>query len=276
MIIGYIREMESVIKAAIALRKNPGSTLVYGRDIKDLGRKLSTYHGEPYIMADEDVKNIPFNIKSYLWVQMPACGMSQKGLSVGSYMTYSLRNRKCVPNELVILAATYYPELKGMLAQKDSLSKKYFHLYRETMGELCRMKGLTRFTDTGKVLYVEVFPEHLIIDLFLEWASSRFSSMPSLIKSHRDHYLVNANYLGYNKHIVEVSPEEAEKLKSHISFKDDKLWDIFYRSQYVESRRNKEYALRKIPEKCSYINPEIRKQRKMLERGIPDTTLDDF
>ncbi|MCD1295812.1 DUF4130 domain-containing protein [Methanocella sp. CWC-04] len=277
MIIGYKKDMESVIKAAIALRTNPGSTMVCGNNKRDLERELYWHRGEIVVYVDDLVKNIPFHIRSSLWKQVPGCNPSLRGLSTGSFITYALRHRKCVTNELVGLLASYYPDLFNVLSHKDEVSKKYYHMYREVFGEYHSMKGFTRFQEKGDVYYVEVYPEHLIIDMYLDWIEKKNTDRPTVVKSHRDHYLVNAKYLGYNKTIVEISPEEAGRLATVTDIPShDSLWETFYDSQYIDNRRNKEYAKKKIPAKYAYLSPDIKNERKKIERGIQRDTLDDF
>jgi hypothetical protein len=54
------------------------------------------------------------------------------------------------------------------------------------------------------------------------------------------------------------------------------VWEAFYDSQAIESRRNREYASTKIPAKCAKLSPEIKLERKKIEYGIPRCGLDDF
>jgi len=276
MIIGYRKDMEGVLKAAIALKKNPGSTMVCGSNDGELKQKLAMYHGDIVVNANDIVKDVPFHIKAGLWVKFPGCGRMGPQPSLGSFIMYSLRNKKCVPDELVYLLAKNYPKLTVVLSHKDTVAKKYFHLYRETMGELERIRSYCRFQPAGDILYVEIIPENDIRDLFMEWAARRYNDRQVIVKCHGDYYLLNARSKGYSKDIVEISGEEAKRLIGDIQETDSELWDTFYDSQNVESRRNKRYAKCKVPKKFSYVSPEIRKERKKIEHGIQKDKLDDF
>jgi hypothetical protein len=126
------------------------------------------------------------------------------------------------------------------------------------------------------MLYVEVNPKNDIKDLFMEWAMRRNGDRIVVVKCHLDYYILNARALGYRAEIANVTREEAVRLLGDIPDVDNEVWDTFYDSQNVENRRNKRYAKGRLPEKYSYISPEIRKDRKKIEHGIQKDKLDDF
>ena len=276
MIIGYKKDLDGVLRAAVALKKNPDATIVCGSNARELKQKLAMYHGEVVLNVDEVVKDVPFHVKAELWVKVPSCNPMQRGLSLGSYLTYALRNDQCIPDELVRLVARYYPNFMALLAHKDATARKYFRLYREAAGELERIKSYCRFRPAGDKLYVEIAPKHDIKDLFMEWAMRRNNDRIIVVKCHAEYYLLNARALGYRAEIANVTKEEAERLLGDMPDTDSDIWDTFYDSQNVENRRNKRYAKARLPEKFSYISPEIRKERKKIEHGIQPDKLDDF
>jgi hypothetical protein len=276
VIIGYKKDLDGILRAAVALKKNPDATMVCGSNARELKEKLAMYHGEIVLNVDEVVKEVPFHTKAELWVKFPRCGRMGPSLSLGSYLTYALRNAKCVPDDLVRLLARYYPNLTVILSHKDAMAKRYFHLQRETAGELERIKAYSRFRPTGDMLYVEVNPKNDIKDLFMEWAMRRNGDRIVVVKCHLEYYILNARALGYRAEIANVTGEEAVRLLGDIPEADGEIWDTFYDSQNVENRRNKRYAKGRLPEKYSYISPEIRKERKKIEHGIQKDKLDDF
>ena len=276
MIIGYKKDLDGILKAAVALKKNPDATMVWGADVRELKRKLAAYHGDIVLNVDEVVKDVPFHIKAELWARFPSCGPMQRSLSLGSYLTYALRNAKCAPDELVRLLARYYPNLTVILAHKDATAKKYYRYHRETMGELERLKTHVRFRPAGDMLYAEISPKHDVADLFMEWAMRRNGDRPVVIKCHSGYYLLNARGAGYNRDIVSISKDEMERRFGDIPDADSEVWDTFYDSQNIENRRNKRYAKCRLPAKYSYISPEIRKERKKVEHGISKNKLDEF
>lgn len=276
MIIIFKRNLEGVVRAAIALKTYPGATLVCIRNDKELEYKLSLYPGEMTAKVESIVRNIPFNVKMSLWERPPKCGQVMRPPSLATYINYSLRHRKCDPIELVKLLSSYYPDMTIALSCKDCPSRKFFHLHREVMYEVERVKSYTRFKESNGIMYAEIYPEHDIRDLYMEWVSKRNDDRATIVKCHIDYYLINARYLGYDRNKAEISHDEVKKLLGSISQCDNNIWEIFYDSQSIENRRNKDYAKRKVPVKFSCLNPEIRKERKKIEHGISHNTLNDF
>ena len=275
MIIGYKKNIWDVLRAAIAMNREPEATFVYGINENDLDSKISAYHGEIVEKASVMVPQVPVAVKLKLRERLPKVG-SRCQPSLHTYISYSLRNRHCVPNELVRMLAYYYPDIGQALGHKDELSKKHFKLQMEVMREIERLRAHTRPRPAGNLMYVEIAPEHYVIDLYMEWMGKRINDRASVIKSHRDYYLVNAHYLGFDGQYKEISPEEAIRLLGDVPDTDLSVWESFYDSQAIENRRNKEYAKKMLPEKYSYLSPEIRLERKKVEHGIPRNTLSDF
>jgi len=276
VIIGYRKDLDGILRAAVALKKDSGATMVCGANARELKDKLAMYHGDIVVSVDDVVKNVPFRIKAELWVKIPGCSPMQRSLSLGSYVTYALRNCRCVPDELVRLLALYYPDMRAVLAHKDPLSKKYYHYHRETMGELERLKAHVRFRLAGDMLYAEITPKHDVADLFMEWAMRRNRDRAVIVKCHSEYYVLNARSQGYRREVASISKEEAERLLGNAPDTGSAIWDTFYDSQYIENRRNKGYAKTRLPAKYSYISPEIRRERKKVEHGIQKSKLDDF
>jgi probable DNA metabolism protein len=276
VIIGYKKDVDGVLRAAIALARNPGATMVCGASAGELREKLAMYHGDIVLSVDEVVKDVPFQVKAELWVKLPSCSPMQRSLSLGSYLTFALRSHNCVPDELVRLLARYYPKLTAILAHKDDTARKYFKYYREAMGELERLKAHVRFRPSGDALYAEISPQHEVKDLFMEWAMRRIPDRIIVVKCRQEHYILNARSLGYSSDVASVTAEEAGRLLGSISDSGSEAWDTYYDSQSIENRRNKRYAKSRLPAKYSYISPEVRKERKKIEHGIQGSRLDDY
>ncbi|HMK48264.1 MAG TPA: DUF4130 domain-containing protein [Methanocella sp.] len=277
MIIGYKKNVWDVLRAAIIMSREPGATFVCGKSEKDLEARLLRYQGDVIEKVSSIVPNVPGSIKLKLRERLPRAG-SRCQPSLHTFITYSLRHRECVPNELIGLLAMYHPDIGQVLACKDGRSKKYFRLQMDVSREVERLRAHTRPRPARGVMYVEIAPEHLVTDIYLEWIGKRINDRVSIVKSHRDFYIVNAHFLGYDAQYKEISPEEASKLVGDIPNTDSELqvWESFYDSQAIESRRNKAHAKKMLPEKYTYLSPEIRIERKKIERGIPRSTLDDF
>ena len=275
MIVGCRSDVEDVLRAAIAIRRDPSVTLVWGKSDREVDEKLRQYHGEVKLKAADLVPHVPAGIKLKLREKpMRACGRSLPSLHW--YIAYSLRHRRCVPGELARLLARYYPDVGQVLARKDELSLKYFRMHMDVLRETERLKAHTRPQPAGGLMYVEICPEHDVVDLYLEWLARRVSDRASVVKARGSYYLVNANYLGHDRPIKEISPEEAKRLTGDGRAEDRLSWELYYDSQMIESRRNKPLAKKMLPAKYAYISPDVQLERHKIEHGIPRHSLDDF
>ncbi len=276
MIIWYKKDLDGVLRAAIALHKNPDATLVCASCARDLRERLAMCHGDIVLSVEEVVREIPFQARADLRAKLPACSPVQRPSSLGACLAFALRNRRCVPDELVRLLAGHYPGLTAILAHKDEASKRYFKYCREAMGELERLKAHVRFRPSGDALYAEISPQHEVKDLFMEWAMRRNPDRIIVLKCCAEHYILNARALGFTSDVASVTAEEAGRIIGAIPDSGSEAWEPYYDSQYIEKRRNKGYAKSRLPAKYSYISPEARKERKKIEHGIPRSSLDDY
>jgi hypothetical protein len=275
LIIGYRQDVEDVLRAAIALKREPSATLVCGKSTRDVKDKLRLYSGDAKVMVEDLVPHVPAAVKLKLRERPPRVG-SRCLPSLHTFIAFSLRHKQCVPDELVRLLSTYYPDIGQVMGRKDGLSKKYFFMHMEVLRESERMKAHTRPRPAGNLMYVEIRPEHDVIDLYLEWIARRASDRASVVKAHGNYYLANANFLGHDKGIKEISAEEARRLIGDLPEDDFSTWEMYYDSQLIESRRNKELAKKMLPAKYSYLSPDVRLERLKIEHGIPKHNLDDF
>ena len=275
MIVGYRDDVEDVLRAAIALKRDPSVTLVYGKSAEEVNAKLRQYHGDTKVLVADIVPHVPASLKLRLRETPPRVG-SRCLPSLHTYIAYSLRHKDCVPGELVRLLSSHYPDIGQVLARKDDLSLKYFHMHMDVLRESQRLRAHSRPRPAGGLMYVEICPEHRVVDLYLEWLSGRVTDRASVVKARGDYYLVNANYLGHNKWVKEISGDEAKRLVGDLSAEDHSRWELYYDSQMIESRRNKALAKKMLPAKYSYISPDVRLERHKIEHGILKNNLNDF
>jgi hypothetical protein len=272
---GYKNDVEDVLRATIALKRDSTITLVWGRNEAEVKAKLRPYTDDSKVLVADIVPHVSSSLKLKLREKPPRVG-SRCLPSLHTYIAFSLRHKRCVPDELVRLLASHYPDVGQVLARKDDLSLKYFHLHMDVLRENERLKAHTRPRPAGDVMYVEISPEHEVVDLYLEWLAKRVSDRASVVKAHSRYHLVNANYLGHNKWIKEISEEEARRLTVDLEAEDHSRWELYYDSQLIENRRNKSLAKKMLPAKYSYISPDVQLERHKIEHGIPKHSLDDF
>jgi hypothetical protein len=275
VIVGYRNDVEDVLRATIALKRDSTITLVWGKSEAEIKAKLRPYTGDAKVLVVDLVPHVPASVKLKLREKPPRVG-SRCLPSLHTYIEFSLRHKRCVPDELVRLLASHYPDIGQVLARKDDLSLKYFHLHMDVLRESERLKAHTRPRPAGDVMYVEICPEHEVVDLYLEWLAKRVNDRASVVKAHNSYYLANANYLGHNKWLKEISEEEARRLTVDLEAEDSARWELYYDSQLIENRRNKALAKKMLPAKYSYISPDVQLERHKIEHGIPKHSLDDF
>jgi len=275
VLVGYKNDVEDVLRATIALKRDSTITLVWGRNEAEVKAKLRPYTGDAKVLVADIVPHVSSALKLKLREKPPRVG-SRCLPSLHTYLEFSLRHKRCVPDELVRLLASHYPDIGQVLTRKDDLSLKYFHLHMDVLREAERLKAHTRPRPAGDVMYVEISPEHAVVDLYLEWLAKRVNDRASVVKACGTYYLANANYLGHNKWLKEISEEEARRLTVDLEAEDYTRWELYYDSQLIENRRNKALAKKMLPAKYSYISPDVQLERHKIEHGIPKHNLDDF
>jgi hypothetical protein len=221
VIVGYKNDVEDVLRATIALKRDRTITLVWGRSEAEVKAKLLPYTGDAKVLVADLVPHVPAGVKLKLREKPPRVG-SRCLPSLHTYIAFSLRHKRCVPGELVRLLAAHYPDIGRVLARQDDLSLKYFHLHMDVLREGERLKAHTRPRPAGDVMYVEIGPEHEVVDLYLEWLARRVGDRASVVKAHDCYYLVNANYLGHNKWLKEISGDEARRLTGDLEAEEDR------------------------------------------------------
>jgi hypothetical protein len=197
MIVGFRDDVDDVLRAAIALKREPAITLVCGHDEEEVKSKLRQYPGDAIAMASEIVPHVPSSVKLKLRERPPRINIMCQP-SLHAYIDFSLRHKDCKPVELVRLLSAYYPDIGQVMARKDELSLKYFHLHMEVLRENEKLRAHTRPRPAGNLMYVEISPEHKVVDLYIEWLIRRVSDRASIVKVRGDYYLANAHCLGYN------------------------------------------------------------------------------
>lgn len=275
MIVGYRKDTWDVLRAAICVNRETDVTLLCGKDEKDLEAKFSRYPDDYKVKVWNLIPQVPMSVKMKLRETPPKLG-GRCQPSLHAFISYGLRHRQCVPDDIVKLLAQYYPDIGQVLAHKDAQSKKLYRMQFEVLGELHRMRAHTRPVPAGNLMYVEISPEHYVIDLYLEWIAKRVNDRASVVKAHRDYYLANASYLGYDRQFKEISQETAKSLTGEILKTDNSAWEQYYDSQAIENRRNKAFAQKMLPKKVASLSPEVKLEREKIEHGIPRCDLTSF
>lgn len=136
------------------------------------------------------------------------------------------------------------------------LARKALKLAREVGGDLHRGKSFTRLKVSKKgILYGELKIKHEVEDLLARFFVRRFPNFIVVLESWRGCYIYGR---GFGK--VEFSDEELKSVvedlekTTNINYNFEevdtkKLWDEFYNSQYIPSRKNLKLFSSRVPKK---------------------------
>jgi len=128
-------------------------------------------------------------------------------------------------------------------------SKKLHSLSSEVSHEVYRMVGFIRFKPAGsRCLVAKPLLYHDTVDMLLKEFQGRYPNHRIVIIADRGSRAIE------NGHLFDVDSEAYEKyLKEDIY---DAVWEEYYKSQYIEQRKNIQLASSKIPKKYWDWMPE--------------------
>jgi probable DNA metabolism protein len=174
-----------------------------------------------------------------------------------------------------------YVEKEGeelLEALTTEMARKAYRFAREVGSEIHRMKSFTRlkFTRSG-ILYGKLENKHDIEDVVVRFFARRFPDFVIVLESWRGCYICGKNF----DRVVfadEELKEVVERLdKSMIGKMDleqigdlEKIWEEFYNSQYINSRKNLKLFGKSIPKKYHTW------ERDNAERTLGCKKLDEF
>ncbi|MFH1751526.1 MAG: DUF4130 domain-containing protein, partial [archaeon] len=118
---------------------------------------------------------------------------------------------------------------------------------------------------------------HRIEDLLVKHFSNRFPGKQVVIVNEK----FGVAFTGENGRLNIVSQNVFSELLNEIESQkveeketDNQLWDTFYDSQFIESRRSRKRCLKFIPKKIWKQFPET--ETRKMDKGIPNQTLKAF
>jgi probable DNA metabolism protein len=166
-----------------------------------------------------------------------------------------------------VLAQAKDKGIEYVLSNVSSEARELYKGSREAICESHRAKGFLRFNEAGGILVAKAEFEHDIIECLLRHFMGRFPQKRIVIISNGE-----AN-IGENG---EISKGPANEYLSSVYNKEanDELWDAFYKSQYIEPRRNRKLAMKAVPKK--YWKRFGIREAVSIDKGIFEKTLFDF
>lgn len=128
-------------------------------------------------------------------------------------------------------------------------SKKLRSLYNEVSHEVYRMIGFIRFKPAGeKCLVAKPLLQHDTVDLILRGFQGRYPNHRVVIIGDRHSMAIE------NGRIFKVNKADYEKFIIEDNY--DSVWEEYYKSQYIQTRKNMRLAASKIPQKYWDWMPE--------------------
>jgi hypothetical protein len=277
VIIAFKRNVDGVLLACSALEKYPDADLVFAEDKGELEKKLG------FLGTKEKVLELGFKpagstavlVKEILG-KRPA-KMSPRDPKPVQYVDLVLRHRDADPAELVKLLVSCQGSAEMLYSGKSILARRYYRYMRDVTRAWQRMCMFSRPDFSNGILTVEIDSPHDVADIFCRWLAKKNHDVPVAVIQGTVAWLGNGELVG-----VENFTKTAASLVSslHVSAQQDdeveELWDVFYNSQMIESRRNRGLAKKMQPKSSALLSKMAKKDRYMVERGIASCTLDSF
>jgi probable DNA metabolism protein len=197
-----------------------------------------------------------------------SCPASRRAIESSFEKRIWLVSRHCATNNRNLIASVrqQVKELgvEYVMSNVSYEARLLFLRSREVSNEIYRGKAFMRFVHSGDLLITRFRFIHDIEDLIVRYFARKFSPKVILILSKRA-------WIGRGEAIVSFS---ASAIKSRYTIRESKdfLWDAYYDSCFIESRRNKGLAQKVVPKRYWRVIQEGGK----LERGIQASTLEKW
>ena len=192
-----------------------------------------------------------------------------------SVSEYLLMNKNVPPILLEISTKISWRELN---TSADSEIVKIRRKVGEVRSEIHRMRGFVRFNSINdKILFGYMKPEHKIGRLVADIFARRFQK--NMIILGNDHRVWASYYSdnSYKRYEDSRSLDEIiEKVKSLIESDNEvdieKIWQVYYDSQYIKERENHRLFYKNMPKKhlkSTGNNIELKLNTRTLDEYIP-------
>ncbi len=146
----------------------------------------------------------------------------------------------------------------------------------EVRAEIHRMRGFVRFNSINdKILFGYINPENIIGSLVADIFAKRFQkNMIILGNEHKVwvSYYCGKSYLRYeaSKSLNKVIEEVKSLMDSDAEMDLEKIWQVYYGSQFIKGRENHKLFYKNMPKK------HLKSTENKVELRLNSTTLDDY
>ena len=137
-------------------------------------------------------------------------------------------------------------------------ARQVYNWNKQVAGTYQRARAFARLKISKYgIVYGKIEPEHYVEDLVARWFLSRFPLFTIMIESQRGTFVISKDLqlTIYKEKIETLLPEfektlpENEILSDLEDFNDDSFWEKYYDSQFIRTRKNRNYFLHNIPKK---------------------------
>jgi hypothetical protein len=277
VIIAFKKDVDGVLLACSALEKYPDADFVFAKDKGELKKKLE------FLGTEEEVLSLGFKpfgstarlIKEILG-KRPA-KMSPRDPKPVQYVDLVLRHRDADPGELVRLIVSCQGSVEMLYSGKSILSRRYYRYMRDVTRAWQRMCMFSRPDFSNGILTVEIDSPHDVADIFCRWLAKKNHDVPVAVIQGTVAWLGNGELVGV-EHFTTTAASFVSSLRVSAQQDDEveELWDVFYNSQMIETRRNRSHAKKMQPKSSALLSKMAKKDRYRVERGIASCTLDRF
>ena len=277
MIIAFKKDVDGVLLACSALQKYPDADFVFAKDEGELKKKLE------FLGTEEEVLALGFKpsgstaglIKEILG-KRPA-KMSPRDPKPVQYVDLVLRHRDADPGELVRLIVSCQGSVEMLYSGKSILARRYYQYMRDVTRAWQRICMFSRPDFSNGILTVEIDSPHDVADIFCRWLAKKNHDVPVTVIQGTVAWLGNGELVGV-EHFTKTAASFVSSLRVSVQQDDEveELWDVFYNSQMIESRRNRGHAKKMQPKSSALLSKMAKKDRYRVERGIASYTLDRF
>ncbi len=128
---------------------------------------------------------------------------------------------------------------------------------------------------------VDIDSPHDVADIFCRWLAKKNPDVPVAVIFGNAAWVGNGELVGLD-HFTKTAAAFVKSLRTSLSSKDKEadevegLWDVFYNSQMIESRRNRHLACKMQPKSSAGMSKMAKADRYKVERGISNCTLEMF
>ena len=279
MIIGFRTTVEGVLLACLILRQSPDANLMFAEDLEELRRKID------FAGTGNDLELAGFGST------LPAMELAELVFGKGwdrhlkfshrkepdpiHFIDLVLRHSNCDPSELV-RAISLSEDIISLFSGKTQLQKRCYRCMREVSLSYYRLCMFARPAFVRGILTADIKPEHRIEDMFCRWLARKNPDLSVAVVNGCKAWIGNGHYIGLDSFIVVNSSFLGSLTAMNTSDEVEELWDVYYDSQMIDSRRNKDQAKKFQPKAASSVSSMSMKDRYKVERGISLCKLGDF